>query len=64
MYNCLMKNRILLMKIKHQLFEVQETLKDLRSQVVWYKEDDELKAKIEKAEFDEKVLQETIKTRC
>ena len=52
------------MKIKHQLFEVQETLKDLRSQVVWYKEDDELKAKIEKAEFDEKVLQETIKTRC
>ena len=64
MYNYIMKNRILLMRIRHQLFEVQETLKDLRSQVIWYKDDDELKAKIEEAEFKEKVLQETIKTRC
>ena len=64
MYNYIMKNRILLMRIRHQLFEVQETLKDLRSQVIWYKDDEELKAKIEEAEFKEKVLQEAIKTRC
>ena len=52
------------MRIRHQLFEVQETLKDLRSQVIWYKDDEELKSKIEEAEFKEKVLQEAIKTRC
>jgi hypothetical protein len=59
-----MKNKRLLMKTRHELLEVRKTLEKLRSEVVWYKDDEELKAKIEKAEKEEFLLNEKIKERC
>ena len=64
MYNYIMKNKRLLMKTRHELLEVRKTLEKLRSEVVWYKDDEELKAKIEKAEKEEFLLNEKIKERC
>ena len=64
MYNYIMKNKRLLMKTRHELLEVRKTLEKLRSEVIWYKDDEELKAKIEKAEKEEFLLNEKIKERC